>query len=909
MGEGAAVQLTANVKQVARSPLSTLKFMGRTVRDNKEAMPSAAKFLDTLYLQEQTIQEELLKVEKIVAPTRELTSEQLAAMNDFVAKSTLYQKWGYDIEIDGKKIKADPLMKRSFDKLAPAAQSVAKDIFSYNIETRAKMKEEAEARGVKDVFKSSKLDGPYAKLSRFGGYVTVLRSAPLMRLQAEVQANPKNTKMAKRLDEMMTKPEDYVVKFFDTMGEAERYAAEEGPKYKSAVASEKEVGELENRVTNPEAFASVMAAVGADDKSGLDDVTKGSVRKIVEKLFYETLDEQSARLSGIKRLNRAGFDKDMVRSFVSHAQSQSRLLAQVRHGAEVNQALRDMKQEARKNRAELQQIANVLSLKYQNLLTKDDRMFAAAQDTITSFNSMTMLTTNVAYHVANATQTAISQAKLAGDFNSYSGAGGAIAKGYKSAFKIVDSSLLKQLGTVTTVGMIDMGNTVALDIEKAAPEHRGVLKKMQGRQMLDMGIEQDLNMEVMFNTGYNALNTASKAFRDMSHRLYQSSRYVEAHNRVAVAIAAYDMAVKNPAVMRRKKMTPEEYAMSIVEDTQGNYSNIDAPLIIDSVGKVTSQFRKFQLVMGWLWGSTFRDAMIGKSKEEKAAARRTLAYLGANVAALAGVRGVPFVGFIGTVALMAFSRGEEDQDDPKDVDRWIKENFENDLAAEVLTRGLPALLGIDLSAKVQQRDIFMPLNIEYIDTSPDAKPGMNVAYNLLLGPTAGTIGNFDQALKQYARGDISRAVEYLLPKGQRSALESLRIAQEGYSFSNGDVILNPTQIGMGELFRNALGLTPMQLSNVKWTYGQQLEITKHFTDEQSRMKRDYVRAKKADDGKAMDALRGEWRDLQRQKDRMREFFNDDPNSIPRTDMGELMLSDMKKRNRERKKQRQLGVDE
>ena len=52
-----------------------------------------------------------------------------------------------------------------------------------------------------------------------------------------MEANPKNTKLAKRLDEMMTKPEDYVVKFFDTMGEAERYAAEEGPKYKSAVAS------------------------------------------------------------------------------------------------------------------------------------------------------------------------------------------------------------------------------------------------------------------------------------------------------------------------------------------------------------------------------------------------------------------------------------------------------------------------------------------------------------------------------------------------------------------------------------------------------------------------------------------------------------------------------------------------
>ena len=774
------------------------------------------------------------------------------------------------------------------------------------------MQKEAADRGVTGVFKASKLKGPYAPLKRFGEYVTVLKSQEVLDLQDELQQNPKDTKLSKRLDELMSKEEHYVVKFFDTMGQAVKFKEQNKERYapgsRGATASTKDVGEFENRVPNPDAFAAVMGAIGADDKAGIDPTVKQNIQKIVEKLFYESLDEQNARLSGIKRQNRAGYEKDMVRSFVSHAQSQARLLAQLRHGADINLALRNMKEEARGNREELQQVANILQLKYNNLLTKDERSAAALQDSVTAFNSMYMLTTNVAYHVANATQPAISQAKIAGDFGNYSGSWGALTRGYKEAMDVIDSSLLKQLGTVTTVGMIDMGNTVKLNVESAKPEHQALLKKLQLRQMLDVGLEQDLNMETMFDTGYEILNKTSKGFKDMSHRLYQSSRYVEAYNRVAVAIAAYDMAVRNPAALKRMNMNPEEYAISIVEDTQGNYSNMDAPLAIDSLPKVTTQFRKFQIIMGWLWGSTLKDAlpMNGKSKEERAAARRTLAYLGLNVGSLAGVKGLPFAGMIGSAALMFF--GDDGEEEPKDLERWMRENYENDLVVDLLMRGAPSLIGIDLSAKLQQSDIFLPLNPQYIDSSPDAEVGKNVAFSLAFGPSAGTIGNIDRAYEQYSRGDISRAVEYLLPKGQRSALESLRFAQEGYALKNGDVILDPTKFDMYELVKNALGLTPLELSKVKWTYGQQIELKNYFTDEQARMKRDYIVAKRARDKDVMNELRLEWRDLQKQKSRTRYFFNDDRNSIPRSPMSDLMTADRKQRRREKKARKRLGVD-
>ena len=151
-------------------------------------------------------------------------------------------------------------------------------------------------------------------------------------------------------------------------------------------------------------------------------------------------------------------------------------------------------------------------------------------------------------------------------------------------------------------------------------------------------------------------------------------------------------------------------------------------------------------------------------------------------------------------------------------------------------------------------------------------------------------------------------MEYLLPKGQRSALESLRFAQEGYSLKNGDVILDPTKFDMWELVKTATGLTPLELSKVKWTYGQQIELKNYFTDEQARMKREYIVAKRARDKDVMNELRLEWRDLQKQKSRTRYFFNDDRNSIPRSPMSDLMTADRKQRRREKKARKRLGVD-
>ena len=68
---------------------------------------------------------------------------------------------------------------------------------------------------------------------------------------------------------------------------------------------------------------------------------------MVKDLYFKSLDERNARLSGAKRLNRAGYDKNMIRSFISHAKAEARLIAQMENATDINTALINAEQETK----------------------------------------------------------------------------------------------------------------------------------------------------------------------------------------------------------------------------------------------------------------------------------------------------------------------------------------------------------------------------------------------------------------------------------------------------------------------------------------------------------------------------------------------------------------------------------
>jgi hypothetical protein len=251
-----------------------------------------------------------------------------------------------------------------------------------------------------------------------------------------------------------------------------------------------------------------------------------------------------------------------------------------------------------------------------------------------------------------------------------------------------------------------------------------------------------------------------------------------------------------------------------------------------------------------------------------------------------------------------------DEDEPEDLERYIREELfpDNDRMADLVARGVPAFFGIDMSTKLTQGDIFTPVNLEYIDSEPSAQGARNIVVQSVFGPTAGVISNMGRAAQFLSEGDIIRGTEYLVPRGVRSILETYRYANEGYTLNKGDVVLDPRDIDVSSLLLNAIGLPPEEVSQLRWTYGQQYELRQWFSGESSRIRSDYVEAYQARDRETMSELRREWRDLQEAKDRVRPFFNNSRSELRRQSVTDLLSAPREQRRRETKYREALGTE-
>ena len=881
-----AKQAWSNAKEIAQKAAESTKFLHQVIKEAKDKVPSLGKWYEAV-LRGAARETEIRKgFEAIALRARDLKPERLNLLNDFISRSTFEQKWGYDPEIEGKQVTVDSDMANQFAKLTDDEQQIAKDIFAHG-ENMKKIKRKIakEKFGNQTFFTDASLEGPYAPLKRFGSYVTVLKSEAMYQAELAMQAEGSTKEDRELYDKLSQDPSHYVVSFFDTKGAGEVFEKANASKFKYRSTTRKLPDRDADRLSNPEAFEKVLGALNAGTNSALDGQAKQLFSKMVKDLYFKSLDERNARLSGAKRLNRAGYDKNMIRSFISHAKAEARLIAQMENATDINTALINAEQETKTEgnvRDPEKNAAYVLVAKHYNMMLKGDD--TPIQDRINAANSVYMLLTSVGYHVTNATQpTMVTVPRVAGDFGDYRGAWNGLTKGYKLATKIISMSSAMETN---------------VNVEKAPAEYQQLLKKMELYQLLDVGMEEDLTSFERFDTGFDALNLASDTAGKITHKLYQVSRLVEATNRVSAAVAAFDMAKKNPQRMREMNMTAEDYAIAVVEDTQGNFSKLDAPQLLKFLPKVVTQYRKYQLLMAWHYANAFKQMFRGETPESRAAGRRILMYSLAHAGAFAGSVGMPMVSTLFWVATFF-----GDEDEPQDLERWIKTNIDDGLFGQVLSRGILSSIGVDFSTKLDQSKIFAPL--PYVDFQT-GEAGYKEILGGLVGPAGTTASNFFRAHEYFSKGDLMKGVEYSVPKGVRTALESYRLATEGYTMRNGDVVVDPREISNLSIFLNALGIPSGDVQNIKWTRGQQFVLEQYFSTESGKLRKEYIEANKNRDRATQRKLREEWKELQKAKDRVRPFFNNAPGTLNKQPVMDLIRAPREQRKRERKAQVRFG---
>lgn len=852
------------VKKLANS----LRFLHDIVEDAAKQIPAAKKWYAAVQESLATRNNLQQDAERIAAMADKLP-DGTGAVNDFISRSTYEQKWGYDPKYPGKTVTIDPEMQRAYLKLSAQERAVVQAVFKHGMDMVAKKDAIIKALGISDAFTpSTRLDGPYAPLKRFGNYLGILKSA---QLRAAEDADDKELVAKLKAD-----PAHYMVSSFDTIGQAKQFAysndAANGGKWAFADAFEKPVRAEEGRMMPHAALQKVLSALKVD--ANVPANARDAVTKMVTDMYFQTLDEHNARTSGLKRLNRAGYDSDMIRSFLSHAKAEAGFLANLQHGGEINGQFYEMSRQTKnaKGYREAQDAFNMMAEHYADSL---DYRETPWQDRAMAMTSAWQLATSIGYHLNNATQPFMTTVpKLAADFNDYGGAWKHVLAGYKT------------LASTGTWGNIDISKVSDAGL-------RGALQRASDMGVLDVGMAEDLSHFERTRTGYGAVDAASGVAKRALHLLRQVSRSVEVANRVSSATAAYNMAIASGKSVQQA----QDYAVNILQTTQGDFSRTGAPLLLKKLPKVTTQYKKFQLMVASLYANAFRQAFAGADATTRAIGKRMLAYKMFHTGAAAGVLGMPMINLVAA----AFSAMGGD-DEPPDLERSLRDAIGDKDMADVLLHGPLYAIGLGgLGTKLGDDKVFSIMPYGNWDFS--SKSAMLQTAGSLMGPAVSQAGQFAEGIGFMGRGDYYRGVEKMMPKGVSSAMEAFRTANEGFQLKNGDVMFKPEDVNGMAMAMDALGVPSSQMTDMKWLRSQQYEVTQFYQQKSKQLEHDYVEAYRDGDVEKQGELRKAWTELQNGKDELRHWFGDSHESLKRQPLSTLIRAPHNQSLREGKLQK------
>jgi hypothetical protein len=808
-----------------------------------------------------------------------LSKEQVKTINQFLMDSTTEQKWAYDPKFK-RKTTVDPEFEKRFNgkDFTDEMREIVKQVFQHGETTMERKREVFKLIGVADPFKRlTQLQGPYSPLRRFGEYMVEVKSLALVAEESKQEDGEGGFKDTKKIDELRSDPDHYRISFRTTEAEAKRlynelmatgkYARSQnlsyvGPRVERAYTSSD---------INRSSLAKVLESVKGDET--LDRDTRNKMENTVKDLYHQMMEDHLARQSMRQRKYRAGADENMLEAFFKQARSESAFLANMEHAQKVNEATYQVSKNTETHAKEqrLQDVVNTMMKHRKLMLEFKDTPW---QDAAVGFTSAMQLATSPGYHFANATQPAMKTVPmLAAEFNDYSGAWTHLNTGYK-----IYAQALKD----------------KFDFAKIkSPGLRKMLETASKMNLIDVGMGEDYDQYNSPRTGFEKVDAGLNNGRKVIHKLRQVSRGVERANRISASVAAYNMAIAKG----RTHDQAQAFAIQVLGQTQGDFSQLAAPLIIKKLPKFITQYRKYQLMVAALYVRSFYDAFSGSSPAEKAIARRMLGYMLAHTAMVGGVMGLPLMNLAEFVIPALFG----DDDEPKDLERMMREWFGSDIPADIILKGLPSMLGLDLGSKLSDDRVFSILPYTTLEMS---KKGAAEALVGLMGPGMGLARKMIDGVDLMQNGEIGQGMEKLLPKGLEDAHKGYRLANKGVVLRNGDVLVTPEDINAFTIVMQGMGMPTSELKRYQWIQSQQIEITKFYTARESEIKKDYIEAQRA--GEDTTDLKDQWKSLQDRKSNMRVYFGNQVDELKAKPLSTLMDAPNKQQRRELKRQETMA---
>jgi hypothetical protein len=822
-------------------------------------LTSAQTFADALSQRRARVSEFEREIESIADGYADIEPEFKGAgrgsVNDFLFESTRTLKWGYGKYRDDK-------MGDAFDKLGPKAQQFVKNVFTHGdkilsqkkqsvlksanseydamiqaaqnmVNTATDAKEKQKAEGELAALKAEKVatlkrfqtlfairEGkPYAPIKRDGAYVVIGKSAEYKAAEA--------AKDRKRIKQLESDPDHYHVSFVDTKWAARTLSdslAEQGVFEDSDIVKRSEAFEeaFSGEALLP-ALTKIRAAV---DKR--DDSSRSKLLNIVNQLYLEALAEGSARKSEMRRRGVAG-EVDMLQSFTRQGRADANFLANVEFEPLIQDALQQMRNDRRGgNRERKSEIFDELTKRYvESLETKGNGFITGLTNTASKY----FLASSPAYYMQNLTQPFMMSLPAIAGRHDYTKAGKALFDAYA------------ELGPLfKDIKLFDQ----QFDFSKVPADVRAAITKLVNQGQIDIGLATEINEYKV-----DADSKLGKFAQRLNKSMRLAVQKVEATNRLSTAIAAYRLEFAR--TKDAEKAT--QYAADILTDTHGDYTAMNAPRVFNSQwGKVALQFRKFQLIQIAFYAKLLRDAFTNPA--ERAVAMRTLAFSLGHTAVFAGMMGLP--GYAAIAAILGFFG---DEDEPYDLTADMRQALGPEWA-DLVMRGAPTLVGVDLSGKIGAGNMLSIMPFSDADLSTTA--GRAEAFGTLVGGASlGMVSRVADGMGLILSGDYYKGIERSMPKGVSDALKAGRQAAEGMTRRNGDVVLPADEINAISAVLTGLGVPSVKETVVYEKQNRMRDLTSNFQDRTTRIKNDYAKAVRENDGEAKQEAREAWQKLQR----------------------------------------------
>jgi hypothetical protein len=852
------------IKSAAKQGVRWMAFTEDLANMAKGVLPSVTKYMDLMRESSVLKTRQERNIERVLDVYKELPAKERGngpgSVNAFIRESTMDKKWGFEPGYH-ENVTVDPDMELKFKALSPKAQELVRQVFKHGHETLQEMKRAvsenitsehdaqiAEAKEAGDTAKVTQLeadkakalrdyqtmmniggDWPYAPLKRFGNHVAIGMS------QAYLDAEKAGDNALMR--SMQSDENHYFVTFAETRAEAQRLKDELGQKYAYSDNFEKDGAhdQMYGGRDTLGAFRRLRTLVENTADEGLQANANKALNRLMNDLHLTLLSENSARQSERNRLNVAGADKDMMRAFATQGRATAHFLSALKNSGKIQDALRDMQKEADARAPGREQRRDYYNEMLRRHVMGMDWKPTPVIDRAMAATSAWMLLTSPAYVLTNLTQPLVMSLPVIAGTHGYARASAAMLRSYRDIMPLLKDGKFTE----------DDYNKLPADVQDA-------INALVNRGRIDISLEQDLG-----RWRSDQKSAIGRVLPNTMDWLRGVTSTAESVNRLVTAMAA----IRLEAARGASPAQQVAYADKVIYDTHGDYSGFNAPRVMRAgVGRLVTQFRKFQLIQIAMYTKllkgSYNEVFKGAGRAEKWAASKALAFSLGHMFVLGGALGMPGAQAVGWVLRQVFG----DDDEPDNPELTMRKMIGDNDLADLLLKGAPKLAGVDLSGRLGAGGMLSLLPFSDPEVSRKGVEGMILQAT---GPfVGGLLPRWADGVDMMSKGNYYKGMEALLPKGLADAAKGARLATQGMTQRNGDLVMSPDDISVLDGAIQALGFQTNTLTDRSFRASAKFTTDKFFDAKVGELKREYVEAYRAGDTEGMAEARERWKDLQ-----------------------------------------------